>query len=46
MSQGHHNPTANFDSSRPGVGMTKIKAELPQTIDPEIVEAVKLVRSL
>jgi hypothetical protein len=26
--------------------LTQIKAELPQTIDPEIVEAVKLVRSL
>ena len=26
--------------------LTQIKVELPQTIDPEIVEAVKLVRSL
>jgi hypothetical protein len=26
--------------------LTQIKAELPQITDPEIVEAVKLVRSL
>jgi hypothetical protein len=26
--------------------LTQIKAELPQTTDPEIAEAIKLVRSL